>query len=129
MRVHVADTLRDLVGVRGDKRAWTLRAAMRADCRQQCGVLVILRSGIARALADAIQGLAREARRRAGRGRTVLRTYGIGAQILKDLGVRRMRVLSRAQAAAGHLRLRPGSRGVRRDSDERGRPVMTDFAR
>jgi len=24
----------------------------------------------------------------------VLRTYGIGAQILKDLGVRRMRVLS-----------------------------------
>jgi 3,4-dihydroxy 2-butanone 4-phosphate synthase/GTP cyclohydrolase II len=27
-------------------------------------------------------------------GATVLRTYGIGAQILKDLGVRRMRVLS-----------------------------------
>ena len=26
--------------------------------------------------------------------RAVLRTYGIGAQILKDLGVRRMRVLS-----------------------------------
>ncbi|MGB6450017.1 MAG: hypothetical protein WBE92_04635, partial [Steroidobacteraceae bacterium] len=26
--------------------------------------------------------------------RPVLRTYGIGAQILKDLGVRRMRVLS-----------------------------------
>jgi 3,4-dihydroxy 2-butanone 4-phosphate synthase/GTP cyclohydrolase II len=25
---------------------------------------------------------------------SVLRTYGIGAQILKDLGVRRMRVLS-----------------------------------
>jgi 3,4-dihydroxy 2-butanone 4-phosphate synthase/GTP cyclohydrolase II len=25
----------------------------------------------------------------------VLRTYGIGAQILKDLGIRRMRVLSR----------------------------------
>jgi 3,4-dihydroxy 2-butanone 4-phosphate synthase / GTP cyclohydrolase II len=26
--------------------------------------------------------------------REVLRTYGVGAQILKDLGVRRMRVLS-----------------------------------
>jgi 3,4-dihydroxy 2-butanone 4-phosphate synthase/GTP cyclohydrolase II len=26
--------------------------------------------------------------------RTVLRTFGVGAQILKDLGVRRMRVLS-----------------------------------
>ena len=28
------------------------------------------------------------------RGAQVLRTYGIGAQILRDLGVRRMRVLS-----------------------------------
>ena len=35
----------------------------------------------------------RSARRRRRRGR-VLRTYGVGAQILKDLGVRRMRVLS-----------------------------------
>ena len=32
------------------------------------------------------------ARRRAGK--LDLRTYGIGAQILKDLGVRRMRLLS-----------------------------------
>jgi 3,4-dihydroxy 2-butanone 4-phosphate synthase/GTP cyclohydrolase II len=29
-----------------------------------------------------------------GRGTAVLRTFGIGAQILHDLGVRRMRVLS-----------------------------------
>jgi 3,4-dihydroxy 2-butanone 4-phosphate synthase/GTP cyclohydrolase II len=30
----------------------------------------------------------------AAAGDAVLRTYGVGAQILKDLGVRRMRVLS-----------------------------------
>jgi 3,4-dihydroxy 2-butanone 4-phosphate synthase/GTP cyclohydrolase II len=29
-----------------------------------------------------------------GGGGQVLRTYGVGAQILKDLGVKRMRVLS-----------------------------------
>ncbi len=43
----------------------------------------------------------------------VLRTYGIGAQILSDLGVRKMRVLSapkRMQAISG---FRPRSRGLR----------------
>jgi 3,4-dihydroxy 2-butanone 4-phosphate synthase/GTP cyclohydrolase II len=34
-------------------------------------------------------------------GRGVLRTYGVGAQILKDLGVRRMRVLSAPKQLQG----------------------------
>jgi 3,4-dihydroxy 2-butanone 4-phosphate synthase/GTP cyclohydrolase II len=34
-------------------------------------------------------------------GRGVLRTYGVGAQILKDLGVRRMRVLSAPRQLQG----------------------------
>ena len=34
-------------------------------------------------------------------GATVLRTYGIGAQILKDLGVTRMRVLSAPKQLQG----------------------------
>ena len=42
-------------------------------------------------------------------GATVIRTYGIGAQILKDLGLKRMRVLSAPEAAAGSGRLRSGS--------------------
>ena len=37
---------------------------------------------------------AADKQQRGGAARAVLRTYGIGAQILKDLGVRRMRVLS-----------------------------------
>ncbi len=49
-----------------------------------------------RQLADAVQGgpLRPELPRPDMQAQSVLRTYGIGAQILKDLGLRRMRVLS-----------------------------------
>jgi 3,4-dihydroxy 2-butanone 4-phosphate synthase/GTP cyclohydrolase II len=84
VRVHVADTLRDLLGVRGDTHAWTLRAAMeRIARRRRCR----------RHLQDA-ETSADGANRAMGTGGQVLRTFGVGAQILKDLGVRRMRVLS-----------------------------------
>jgi 3,4-dihydroxy 2-butanone 4-phosphate synthase/GTP cyclohydrolase II len=60
------------------------------------GVLVVLRDHESpRELADAIQGLrSPEPAQATDQAQAVLRTYGIGAQILKDLGVRRMRVLS-----------------------------------
>ena len=94
VRVHLADTLRDLLSVRGESRAWTLRAALQRISRSPSGVLVILREQESpRALVDAIQGLERRDPT-ASPDSAVLRTYGIGAQILKDLGVRRMRVLS-----------------------------------
>jgi 3,4-dihydroxy 2-butanone 4-phosphate synthase/GTP cyclohydrolase II len=95
VRVHLADTLRDLVGVKGEGRAWTLRAAMQRISREACGVVVILREQESpRMLADAVQGLNTPEAAPAASGDSVLRTYGVGAQILKDLGVRRMRVLS-----------------------------------
>jgi 3,4-dihydroxy 2-butanone 4-phosphate synthase/GTP cyclohydrolase II len=96
VRVHVADTLRDLLGVRAEGRAWTLRDAIQRIAREPSGVLVVLRDHESpRQLVDAIQGLqARDPAPAADPAQEVLRTYGIGAQILKDLGVRRMRVLS-----------------------------------
>jgi 3,4-dihydroxy 2-butanone 4-phosphate synthase/GTP cyclohydrolase II len=95
VRVHLTDTLRDVVGVVGDGRTWTLRAAMERVAREGCGVIVLLReSESPRELADHVRALG-EAHRLPGlERRQVLRTYGIGAQILKDLGVRHMRVLS-----------------------------------
>ena len=96
VRVHVVDTLRDLMGVQDGTGAWTLRAAMKRIAASPCGVVVVLRQGDApRELADAVQSLPRRAERepRLPAG-GVLRTYGIGAQILQDLGVQRMRVLS-----------------------------------
>jgi 3,4-dihydroxy 2-butanone 4-phosphate synthase / GTP cyclohydrolase II len=95
VRVHVADTLRDLLGVRTEGRAWTLREALKRIATEPCGALVVLREQESpRALADAVQGLQRREPVPADQAQAVLRTYGIGAQILKDLGVRRMRVLS-----------------------------------
>jgi 3,4-dihydroxy 2-butanone 4-phosphate synthase/GTP cyclohydrolase II len=95
VRVHLADTLRDVVGVRCGDRAWTLRDALQRIAAEPCGVLVILREQESpRALVDAIQFLDRREPAAPANHQSVLRTYGIGAQILKDLGVRRMRVLS-----------------------------------
>jgi 3,4-dihydroxy 2-butanone 4-phosphate synthase/GTP cyclohydrolase II len=104
VRVHVADTLRDLLGISGDARAWTLRAALERVAQSGNGVVVILRepedpqelTEALRALtpAGAPQGAAAPVKQPPAAARAVLRTYGIGAQILKDLGVRRMRVLS-----------------------------------
>ena len=94
VRVHVTDTLRDLLGVRGPRRAWTLRAALERIAQDGTGVLVVLRGRESpRDLADAVSTLGSVTAQRTQSGE-VLRTYGIGAQILKDLDVRRMRVLS-----------------------------------
>jgi 3,4-dihydroxy 2-butanone 4-phosphate synthase/GTP cyclohydrolase II len=102
VRVHLPDTLRDLVGVRSGQRAWTLRAAMKRLAEAGNGVVVILRQQESpRELLDSVRAFAapqasaqgERVGKPQGEG-AVLRTFGVGAQILKDLGVRRMRVLS-----------------------------------
>ena len=101
VRVHLADTLRDLLGVQGAGRTWTLRKAMQRIVEAGSGVVVVLRQQeSARELADAVRSFAAAsapapgAPEPAAAGEGVLRTFGVGAQILKDLGVSRMRVLS-----------------------------------
>jgi 3,4-dihydroxy 2-butanone 4-phosphate synthase / GTP cyclohydrolase II len=101
VRVHVADTLRDLFGVQGTGRAWTLRSAMQRIVEAGNGVVVVLRQPeSAGELAAAVRSFAAAApapspESAAGDAEGgVLRTFGVGAQILKDLGVKRMRVLS-----------------------------------
>ena len=113
VRVHVTDTLRDLVGVRTSARAWTLRAAMERVAQAGSGVIVILRDHESpRDLVDAARALSEVssptaatpppiAPERSGGGGGVLRTYGVGAQILQDLGIRRMRVLSAPRQLQG----------------------------
>ena len=95
VRVHVAETLRDVIGIRGD-RGWPLRDALKRIAEEGSGVVVVLRQPEGpRDLVEAVRALS--ASKAAGprqEGARVLRTYGIGAQILQDLGVTRMRVLS-----------------------------------
>jgi 3,4-dihydroxy 2-butanone 4-phosphate synthase/GTP cyclohydrolase II len=98
VRVHMQDTLCDLLGVRRSECGWPLRAALEAVAKEGGGVVVVLRSEehsgeLVRRIVDyhlADEGV-RFPRQAPG---VELRTYGQGAQILADLGVRKMRVLS-----------------------------------
>jgi len=96
VRVHLKDTLGDVVGIRDRALGWPLRAAMARIAQEGHGVIVILRPDeTPRDLMDAVQSIGRDpAAPTPQAGAKVLRTYGIGAQILRDLGVSRMRVLS-----------------------------------
>ncbi|MDE2305045.1 MAG: 3,4-dihydroxy-2-butanone-4-phosphate synthase [Gammaproteobacteria bacterium] len=103
VRVHVNDTLRDMLGVRSDRLGWPLRDAIRRVAAEPSGVVVILRSE--ESPRDFMEGVRRLDRKPEAsvpsHGATVLRTYGIGAQILTDLGVKRMRVLSAPKQLQG----------------------------
>ena len=83
---------------------WTLQDAMRRVAEDGTGVVVILRGHESpRDLVDAVERLRgqRPAGVRDGQASTVLRTHGIGAQILRGLGIRRMRVLSAPRQLTG----------------------------
>ena len=109
VRVHIKDTLRDVVGVRNDRLGWPLRAAMPRVASEASGVMVILRpEQTPREFMDSVRQLEAKTAIVPASGATVIRTYGIGAQILKDLGLKRMRVLS-AQATEGSRGFRSGS--------------------
>jgi 3,4-dihydroxy 2-butanone 4-phosphate synthase/GTP cyclohydrolase II len=58
VRVHLKDTLRDVVGVRAPELGWPLRDAMRRIAREESGVVVLLRGQeTPRELVDAAQSL------------------------------------------------------------------------
>ena len=102
VRVHIKDTMRDVVGVRSEKLGWPLRDAMRRVAAEQSGVVVILRpEQTPREFMDTVRQLEAKRALLAHAGATVVRTYGIGAQILKDLGLKRMRVLSAPKQLQG----------------------------
>jgi 3,4-dihydroxy 2-butanone 4-phosphate synthase/GTP cyclohydrolase II len=104
VRVQLLDTLRDVVGIQSPESGWHLRDALRRIAEDGCGVLVLLRGHeTPRDLMDSVERLAgvSDFRLRDGQESIVLRTYGIGAQILRNLGVRKMRVLSAPKQMSG----------------------------
>ena len=102
VRVHIKDTLRDVVGVRSENLGWPLHAAVRRVAGEASGVVVILRpEETPREFMDSLRQIEPKPQPTHPVGATVLRTYGIGAQILKDLGLKRMRVLSAPKQLQG----------------------------
>jgi 3,4-dihydroxy 2-butanone 4-phosphate synthase/GTP cyclohydrolase II len=97
VRVHMQNTLCDLVGSLGHGCSWTLQDAMQRMADEGSGVVVILRGQEDNQdLIRKIQTPEQDGKKykKNAQGATELRTYGVGAQILSDLGVRQMRVLS-----------------------------------
>lgn len=97
VRVHVQNTLSDVVGIQDSRLGWPLRSTIKLIAEEDCGVIVILRQNEdPRDLMSAVRELER------GHDENViphdrtreLKTFGTGAQILRALGVKRMRVLS-----------------------------------
>ena len=107
VRVQLQSTLGDVLGIRWPALGWPIDAGMQRIAREG-GVLVLLRQS--EDPAALVRQIEQEGRGHASRTAVgeeeadALRTYGIGAQILTDLGVRRMRVYSaprRMQAISG----------------------------
>ena len=97
VRVHVQSLLGDVLGVRGQELGLPLDVALREVRRRGEGLVLVLggRDDDATELAQLMQeptdGVDRQGDTSATRD---LRTYGIGAQIIADLGIRQMDVLS-----------------------------------
>lgn len=98
VRVHIRNSLCDLTASLREECGWPLREALKRLAKEDTGVLVILQQP------ENVQNIINEVRYYCQRDRsahppvshnpTNLRTHGLGAQILSDLGVKKMRVLS-----------------------------------
>ncbi len=99
VRVHEPTTLLDVLCSRGDSHSWSVEAALQAIAAAPSGVMVMLNcQGAPERLAEHLAGWGRpeqHAQEAPPEHRTDLRTYGIGAQILRDLNVGKARLLAR----------------------------------
>lgn len=91
VRVHEPLSVIDLLDTGSTSHSWNFHDALAAVSRAECGVILLLHR-----LETAAELLerARPQRRDPMQSRIALRNYGIGAQILRDLKVKKMRLLA-----------------------------------
>ena len=93
VRVHEPLSVLDALEVGRSMHSWTLETSLRHIAEQGKGVAVLLNCGeTADQLLAQFEGTARSAQA-PERGRMDLRTYGVGAQILRECGVNKMQLL------------------------------------
>ncbi|BEI34726.1 bifunctional 3,4-dihydroxy-2-butanone-4-phosphate synthase/GTP cyclohydrolase II [Polynucleobacter sp. HIN6] len=121
VRVHEPVTVLDLLDIDQSTHSWPLSKALQMITNSPCGVAVLLNAaGVAapnelkwlsqfEKLTQLDQGSNHKPSKPPGQSsaerKTDFRSYGIGAQILKDLGVRKMRLLansSRVPSLSGY---------------------------
>ncbi len=106
VRVHMQNSLCDLFATNVKGCSWPLRSAMKQIAKAGHGVIVVLRNHDSnRDIIQRLQGLQMVCRAPAVTvpkdNQNQLRTFGIGAQILADMGVGKMRVLSAPKGLHG----------------------------
>ena len=106
VRVHMKNSLCDLFAAETSECGWPLRSAMRQINEAGEGVIVVLRNHDSpREIVQRMMGMQIQDSADAGfvkqDNSKELRTYGVGAQILSNLGVRKMRVLSAPKSIHG----------------------------
>jgi 3,4-dihydroxy 2-butanone 4-phosphate synthase/GTP cyclohydrolase II len=95
VRVHEPLSIFDALEIGRQMHSWSLDASLKYIAEQGRGVAVLLNCGEdAQQLLAQFEGTARAAQA-PERGKMDLRTYGIGAQILRDCGVHRMNLMGR----------------------------------
>lgn len=95
VRVHQPVSVLDLLETRATTHSWNMASAMTAIKAGQRGVLVLLNcEESAEQMFAQFSALKQDRPAPPRTSRMDLRTYGIGAQILKDLGVGKMKLLA-----------------------------------
>jgi 3,4-dihydroxy 2-butanone 4-phosphate synthase / GTP cyclohydrolase II len=96
VRVHEPLSVLDLLEVDSSTHSWTLDAAMKEIAARDLGAIVLLNCGDTKEhLIDVFEAFEHEDKAAELKRRPIdFKTYGIGAQILRELGVGKMQVLS-----------------------------------
>ena len=97
VRVHALDLLSDVLGNQAtDRNGSELSSAMEIIANKGDGIIILIRDISPESLSNKILKSLKQTQKKS----THIRDYGVGAQILSDLGVKNMTVLSNKKTSA-----------------------------
>lgn len=96
VRMHAINIFDDVLGSLDSDRAGALQSSMKLIGEAERGVVVVIREWYDTMLSDRVHARNGDVGKASEKHKTELRDYGVGAQILLELGVRDMILLSNA---------------------------------